>query len=248
MNPKQFIRPSPDVRSISGSGERYRALWIRTLSRSVLVAVAVHVAFFLGGPAVEVELDTRFERATSAMASIPKLALPRTETRADASLTNAADPSSVRPPDPVVAIVAPTLPDIPRFEEVVRFVPPGLPKRVPEDNRLVGYERMSVLLKAPEVRNRGEIRRFLERGYRRLLEGTEITGAVTLLLWVDETGVARRVELVTSSGYQELDELAMALPEVIRFRPARRGKTPVRVIVHLPIEFELRSLGGFISG
>jgi TonB family protein len=131
----------------------------------------------------------------------------------------------------------PTL-EMPRFGDANTFELPPAPLQARNGDPLQGYALMSPAMIPPDIRNRGEVARFLSRSYRRILRGREMTGVAVLHFWIDESGDPQRATLVMSSGNVELDTLALSLPSVIRFRPARRGKVPVPVIAMVPIRFE----------
>jgi TonB family protein len=100
------------------------------------------------------------------------------------------------------------------------------------------YEPVTAATVQPDIRNRSEVRRFLERRYQPILSRTGATGSTMLRFWIDEDGKAQRILMVGSSGNDRLDELAMSVAEVIRFKPAVLAGVPVRVVVDVPIRFQ----------
>lgn len=64
-------------------------------------------------------------------------------------------------------------------------------------------------------------------------------GLVVLMVWVDELGAARSVELHQSSGHDVLDQSALNTVKSWRFVPARRGGHTVPASVQVPIRFSL---------
>ena len=70
----------------------------------------------------------------------------------------------------------------------------------------------------PELRNRTEFARALERRYPPLLRDAGIGGTVLLWVRLDETGEVLDTRLITSSGHDSLDQLAQELMrETARF-------------------------------
>lgn len=65
------------------------------------------------------------------------------------------------------------------------------------------------------------------------------SGRVVLRVLVNPAGTADRVELQSSSGYERLDESALAAVRRWHFLPARQGDTPVAQWVNVSIPFEL---------
>jgi protein TonB len=64
-------------------------------------------------------------------------------------------------------------------------------------------------------------------------------GKVLLQVHVSADGDAEGVSVSQSSGHDILDEAAVAAVEGWRFRPAKRGDTPVASTVSVPINFKL---------
>ena len=89
----------------------------------------------------------------------------------------------------------------------------------------------------PEIRNREELKRFLETQYQRIFEYSGATGVVQVAFWIDESGMVEKAEILKSSGVRSLDRLALRLSRVLRFRPAMMAGRPVRSLVHVPITF-----------
>ncbi|KGM41401.1 hypothetical protein JY96_18635 [Aquabacterium sp. NJ1] len=65
-------------------------------------------------------------------------------------------------------------------------------------------------------------------------------GKVLLRVYVEVSGAAGKVELVTSSGYDRLDKAARAAVGRWRFVPARQGSEAVAAWVTVPIIFSLK--------
>lgn len=66
-------------------------------------------------------------------------------------------------------------------------------------------------------------------------------GKLLLLVEVLPGGRAGKIEIEKSSGYELLDNAAIDTVKKWRFVPAKRGATPVRAWVKIPVEFNLRS-------
>lgn len=93
----------------------------------------------------------------------------------------------------------------------------------------------------PELRNRSEFARELERGYPSMLREAGIGGTVLLWVRIDETGAVRETRLITSSGHDSLDRLAQDLMrETARFSPALNRDQRVPVWIQLPVTFQTR--------
>jgi TonB family protein len=92
----------------------------------------------------------------------------------------------------------------------------------------------------PDVKNREEIQRALEREYPTLLRDAGIGGQVLVWFFIDETGKVRRALLNQTSGHEPLDEAALRVAEVIEFTPALNRDQRVPVWISLPITFTTR--------
>ncbi len=65
------------------------------------------------------------------------------------------------------------------------------------------------------------------------------SGTVLLKVLVTREGLAGRIELESSSGYNALDQSALETVKRWRFTPAQRGGDPIETWVRVPIEFRL---------
>ena len=90
---------------------------------------------------------------------------------------------------------------------------------------------------APELKNRAEVQRALERYYPPLLRDAGIGGTVLVWFFIDETGKVRNSLIKESSGHKALDEAALKVAEIMQFTPALNRDEEVPVWIALPIEF-----------
>jgi len=80
--------------------------------------------------------------------------------------------------------------------------------------------------------------RIVQMFYPRRLQEERVGGEVRVMVWVDETGVAKDREVLSSSNVGALDRAALSALGRLRFRPARRGGSPVGSWVKFTIRFE----------
>ncbi|HEX7051182.1 MAG TPA: energy transducer TonB [Longimicrobiales bacterium] len=92
---------------------------------------------------------------------------------------------------------------------------------------------------APELKNRDQVRRVLERSYPRFLLESRIGGRVLVWLLIDEAGNVRKYQIKESSGQDALDKAAEDVIDVMEFTPARDDRQPVPVWVSIPIVFQV---------
>lgn len=121
------------------------------------------------------------------------------------------------------------LPEIP--------TPPSVPAAAEEE--LAGYVHIMPSMVAPELVNRREVQRLLERRFPMELASSVREAVVVMWFWIDETGAIQKYEIKESSGYAAFDAAAEEVVERMKFRPAIRNGEPTRVIVALPITFRV---------
>lgn len=93
---------------------------------------------------------------------------------------------------------------------------------------------------APQLENQPEVQRALTRNYPPILRDAGIGGRATVWFFIDENGRVVKTQLNESSGYEQLDQAAMQVAEVMQFSPAWNRDKKVQVWVSIPIAFESR--------
>jgi len=92
----------------------------------------------------------------------------------------------------------------------------------------------------PAMTNTPEVQRALEREYPRTLRDAGIGGAVNVWFFIDTLGVVQNRQVQESSGYDQLDQAALNVAEIIRFTPAQNMDKKVPVWIALPITFRVQ--------
>jgi len=92
----------------------------------------------------------------------------------------------------------------------------------------------------PDIRNRNEVARALEREYPPLLRDAGIGGTVDVWFFIDEEGKVVRTQVDKSSGHKALDDAAIDVADIIQFTPALNRDKRVPVWISLPITFTTR--------
>jgi len=90
----------------------------------------------------------------------------------------------------------------------------------------------------PELKNKTEVSKALERFYPPLLRDAGISGTVQMWFFIDEDGRVIRTQVNQSSGYEAFDEAAKKVAELMRFSPALNRDKKVPVWVSIPIVFQ----------
>ena len=93
---------------------------------------------------------------------------------------------------------------------------------------------------APDILNRVEVIRAMEREYPPLLRDAGIGGTVQVYFFIDEEGVVQQFQVNVTSGHQALDDAALAVAGVYRFSPALNRDKRVPVWVSFGITFQVR--------
>lgn len=109
----------------------------------------------------------------------------------------------------------------------------------PTPEALHDFEPFQVDFTIPALLNPGEITRLIQQRYPTELVDRGVGGEAVLRLWLDERGQVVRGELSSSSGITELDTIALAVTDRMRFRPARTRDQAVRVIVRFPVSLRV---------
>ncbi len=93
---------------------------------------------------------------------------------------------------------------------------------------------------APDIQNRAEVIRAMEREYPPLLRDAGIGGTVQVFFFIDEEGTVQQFQINESSGHQALDDAALAVAGVYRFSAALNRDKRVPVWVSFGITFQVR--------
>jgi periplasmic protein TonB len=211
------------------ANERFKRRFGDTVWASVCIAVAVHVAVLALFPSMSVA-DMGIEGdPIEAIVMPPEIVIPP-------------PPEQIaQPATPVISDVAPldvTIADTKLDTNPLDrpLAPPPVTKQGTAEQRRVPYFTPMTVI--PELKNRAEVERELERRYPRILKESGIGGAPAVLFYIDEAGTVEETRLAQSSGYPALDEAALAVGRIMRFSPALNQDRKVAVWVTFPVRFE----------
>ena len=113
----------------------------------------------------------------------------------------------------------------------------------PPVDALSDFEPFQVAYTLPALLNGVEVAGLIRKVYPEDLARRGVGGESVLQLWLDEQGQVVRSVLSSSSGQPALDSAAMTVSEQMRFRPAKNRDQPVRVIVRIPVMFNVKGSG-----
>lgn len=226
-------RPRPS-RMPATANDQFKSGWNRSLLAATLLGVVFHAVVLFRSPEVRVQAPGVSSVTPSRLLHLANL--PDIDFRP-------------APPTIIAAPALPTMQDLqldldmqaeialPQFEQVL-LTDEGIapPIRRAQDQWLE-YKHFAPYVVRPQLRNRNELARFLQRSYQPIYEYTGATGVVQVTFWIDEAGLVEKAEIRESSGSRSLDRLALRLSRVLRFRPAMMAGRPIRILVHMPITF-----------
>ncbi|MGH7449176.1 MAG: energy transducer TonB [Longimicrobiales bacterium] len=198
------------------------------LPESIVLAVLLHVALFTFAP--DITSADEYGAARQELYVVPP---PETDI-----------------PDPPEAIARPAAPvpsagistEVTITSTRLDDWRPEIPKPPEHIDRgaAVGFRLFVPSMVAPHLLNPDEVERELRRTYPAILREAGIGGDVDVNLWLDETGAVVKAVVGRSSGYKLLDEAALKVVDAMRLAPAQNRGLPVRVIVTLPVRFNVR--------
>ena len=196
---------------------------------SLILATGVHFAVLACWPEMSAEVISLSDRELTAIELPPEIEIP------------AAPEAISRPAVPVIATgdidesitIAPTTFESNPVQELPP--PPTLSETAPSD--LSAAPTFTPYTVRPDIKNREEVRKALEREYPSVLRDAGLGGVVLVWIFIDEEGQVVRTEIHQSSGYDGLDRAALKVADVIQFTPALNRDKRVPVWISLPISF-----------
>jgi len=212
------------------ANERFKRSFGTWFWGSMIIATVAHFAVFAFFPEMTAE-DVSYDAAElEAIDLPPEIEIPP-------------PPEAIaRPATPVIAAadideditIAPTT-----FEDnPVEDLPPP-PEEVTETD-IAAAPTFTPFTVRPDIRNRNEVARALEREYPPLLRDAGIGGTVDVWFFIDEEGNVVRTQVDKSSGHKALDDAALKVADIIEFTPALNRDKRVPVWISLPITFTTR--------
>ncbi|MBI4541377.1 MAG: energy transducer TonB [Gemmatimonadetes bacterium] len=215
------------------ANDRFKKSFGAWFAGSIILASLFHFALFNYWPAMTAQDISFTAEELEAVELPPEIEIPP-------------PPQAIaRPGTPVVAetaveediTIAPTT-----FSEnpVENLPPPPSQRGGGEDEELAAAPRFTPMTVRPDILNRDEVGRALEREYPPLLRDAGIGGTVVVWFFIDEEGRVQRTQVAKSSGHKALDEAAIRVADLYRFSPAMNRDKKVKVWVQIPVTFKTR--------
>lgn len=219
----------PSIEAVVTANDRLKSSFSSWFWGSMIAATLIHFGAFAFWPELTAE-DFSFEsEELEAIELPPEIEIPP-------------PPQAIaRPATPVIAEAAideDITIEMTTFESnPVEDLPPP-PEETGTD--LSAAPTFTPFTVAPEIQNRNEVIRAMEREYPPLLRDAGIGGTVRVYFFIDETGRVQDFRIDQSSGHQALDQAALNVAEVYQFSPALNRDQRVPVWVSFPITFQVR--------
>lgn len=214
------------------ANDRFKRGWDNWFWGSMIVASLVHFGIFQFWPEFSAEDVTFITAELEAIELPPEIEIPP-------------PPEAIsRPATPVIAeaevaediTIAPTT-----FEDnPVSELPPPPDNSGQVASDLAAGPAFTPYTVQPDLINRAEVSRALEREYPPLLRDAGIGGTTRVWFFIDEEGRVQDFRIETSSGHAQLDEAALKVADQMRFTAALNRETKVPVWVAFPITFQVR--------
>lgn len=215
----------------ASANDRFKHAFGTWLWGSVILATVIHFCAFYFFPDLQAA-DFAYEADEAEIIDLPpEIKIPP-------------PPEAIaRPATPVMATaeideditIAPTT-----FEDnpVEELPPPPSDEGVQTD--LSAAPTFTPFTVKPDIQNRDELERAMEREYPALLRDAGIGGTVIIHFFIDEEGVVQNSLIAGSSGHTTLDEASLKIAPIIRFTPALNRDKRVPVWIQIPIVWQAR--------
>jgi TonB family protein len=109
-----------------------------------------------------------------------------------------------------------------------------------EANEELAQPVFTPMTQPPSLVNGADVEKMLQRQYPPLLRDAGIGGQIVMWFNIDEAGNIINTKLFKSSGYTELDQAAVIVAKMMKFRPAMNRDRIVPVWVQIPITFSAK--------
>jgi protein TonB len=211
------------------ANDHFKSMFGALVWSSVILATGIHFAVFSLWPEMTAEDVSITTQELEAITLPPEIELP-------------APPEAIaRPALPIIGAgeidenitISPTT-----FESnPVHDLPPPPTLEETSSSDLSRAPTFTPFTVRPDIKNREEVLRALEREYPPLLRDAGLGGEVLVWFFIDEEGRVVRTQIQQSSGHDGLDKAALKVADIIQFTPALNRDQRVPVWISLPITF-----------
>jgi TonB family protein len=246
--------PGSGAGSVRTANDRWKGGWGNRVAWSTLIGAGVHAVILIVWPMWEIS-DRRIARTSEMIQIDPIIAY-------GGSPEEGEDPNAAQPTQEEVAEelaeggaggveidmdallahygdVAPAVvhPIVPRAAagEWSRPLPPLNLDFLEMLSPRMAEQALAVIL--PIIRNPTVLQRFLRTRYNPVFERYRGGAHVSVAMWINDQGAVEWAAVSKSSGYEVLDEIALAVfNDVVQFTPARQEglRVPVSLVISVP--------------
>ena len=210
------------------ANDRFKRSTTSWFSSAVIAATVIHFLAFQFAPNMQAEDVASISDSTVVLPPPPEIEIPPPPEK----ITRPATPVvSTTMLDETVTITETT------FEEVsteTALPPPELPTGGDDGGSGIIFTHAEQM---PEIKNRAEVVKALQREYPPTLRDAGMGGVVTLAIQIGLKGEILDVRIHASSNSKMLDDAAMRVAKVIKYSPAINNHSPVQVWIAQPIRF-----------
>lgn len=212
----------------TSANEAFKSHYADWVGFGVIVAVAIHFAFFTLFPNLKAADLTGDGGAIEAIELPPEVHVPPPPEMIARPATPKVSTTTV---DEDVTI-APTTFESNPVENLAP--PPAGAGSDPEDRpTFIPYDV------PPKLKNPGDIRKYLKRHYPPTLKEARIEGKVILWIYIDRAGQVQRAQVQQTSGFDAMDRVALECAGSMEFTPAKNRDKATPVWVQQAIAFEV---------
>ncbi len=208
------------------ANDRFKRSFTSWFWGSIVAATAFHFVFMAFFPTMEAEDVAFVQDEMEALELPPEVEIPP-------------------PPEQIQRPATPVVTDA-QIDEDVTIEPTTFEDNLPDDLPpppsdeavdLSDEPTFTPFTEAPEVTNRQDVGRALEREYPSLLRDAGIGGTVMMHFFITEDGTVDNFLVAESSGHSGLDDAAERVAETFEFSPAYNRDERVPVWIQIPITF-----------
>jgi protein TonB len=230
VNLERHPSGAEETRGPLTANDRFKKSFGMWLWGSMILATVLHFSLFAFWPEMSAQDFSFNAEELTAIDLPPEIEIPPPPEAIARPATPVIDAAAI---DEDITIAPTTWEDNP-----VADLPP--PPTVTTNTDLSAAPTFTPFTVRPEVKNRQELTRAMEREYPALLRDAGIGGQVIVHFFIDENGVVQNAVLAESSGHSALDQAALRIAPIIEFTPALNRDRQVPVWTRLPITFNAR--------
>ncbi len=190
---------------------------------AIIISLIGHIAFILGMPAINPDISMQQETSMEAIDLPPEVVIPPPpKTLAKPSIPQMAEEEidediTIEETTPPPPDLIPEMPDVGQEDDVEKFL--MVAEMMPKFKTVPPQPKMPAYIARARV---------------------DVTTLIDFYVLKNGSVDQDRTSIATSSGYPELDKIAVEWAKKIKFHPALNRGEPVRVRVRVPVQWKSR--------